>query len=81
MDHEWTCVSEQMKDAHGQARLLAVLYELAQVRQTVVLDDGDDGVGDGGLVVESSLVTDHPREKVHEDAVFLGELCEEAPLS
>ena len=81
---EWSFLSEQVEDAHGQAGVLAVLYEIAQVRQIVdlrlgvVLDDGDDGVGDGGLVVESSLVAKHPRVEVHEDAVFLGELCAEA---
>ena len=45
--------------------VLAVFYELTQVRQIIVVfHDSDDGVSQGGLVVETVLVSEHPREDV-----------------
>ena len=40
----------------------------------VLLDDGDDGVGDGGLVLEAALVAQHRRQEVHQHAVLAREL-------
>ena len=48
--------------------ILAVFYELTQVRQIlviglkVVLHDSDDGVSQGGLVVETVLILENPKE-------------------
>ena len=75
-----TLLAEQVQNAHGQARVLAVFDELAQVRQTglfgvgIVLDDGDDRVGDRGLVLEAALVAQHRRQEAHQDAVLAREL-------
>ena len=49
-----------MEDADGEAGVLAVLDELAQVREAVLLglgvllDDGDDGVSNGRLVLKTT---------------------------
>ena len=71
------------KSSFADLGVLAVLDELAQVCQPVVLawpgfgiflDGGDDGVNDGGFVVETDFIWDHPGEEVHDDAVLLGKL-------
>lgn len=39
----------------------------------VVLDESDDyaGISDGGLVVETAFIAEHPMEEVYKDAVLL----------
>lgn len=54
-------LAQQVQDLRGQHCVLAVLDELAQVSQTcllalwVLLDDADDAVHDGTLVLEATL--------------------------
>lgn len=54
-------LAQQVKDLRGQHRVLAVLDELAQMSQTrllalrVLLDDADDAIHDGALVLEAAL--------------------------
>ena len=78
-----TFLAQQVQDLHRQDGVLAVLYELAQVGQSVLLrlgvllDHGDDGVGNAGLVVQAALVSQHARQEVEKDPVLLGELLAE----
>lgn len=57
----WALFAQQVQDLGGQDRVLAVLYELAQVGQSrlfalrVLLNDADDAVHDGPLVLEAAL--------------------------
>ena len=39
----------------------------------VVLDESDDyaGISDGGLVVETAFIAEHPMDEVYKDAVLL----------
>ena len=54
-------LAQQVQDLGGQHRVLAVLDELAQVGQArllalrVLLDDADDAVHDGPLVIKTTL--------------------------
>lgn len=53
--------AQQVQDLRGEHRMLAVLDELAQVGQArlfalrILLDDADDAVHDGPLVLEATL--------------------------
>ena len=73
-----------MEHPDGERGVLAVLDELAEVREPVLLglgvllDERDDRLGDGGLVLEAALVAEHAGEEVHQDAVLAGELEAEA---
>ena len=63
-------LAQQREDLHGKAGMLAVLDELAKMRQAVLLglgvllDDRDDGVGNASLVVKTSLVPQHAGQEV-----------------
>ena len=54
--------AQEVEDPDGERGVLAVLDELAEVTEAVLLglgvllDDGDDRVGDRGLVLQASLV-------------------------
>ncbi len=49
----------------GEAGMLAILDELAEVGQAILLglgillNDGDDGIGNAGLIFETALVSQH----------------------
>lgn len=59
-------LAQQMQNLDGQHRVLAVLDELAEMSQTrllalwVLLDDADDAVHDGALVLEATLQGRNP---------------------
>lgn len=57
----WALFAQQVQDFCGQHRVLAVLDKLAQMGQAclfalrVLLDDADDAVHDGPLVLKATL--------------------------
>ena len=57
----WALFTQQVKDLRGQHCVLTILNELAQVCQAcffalrVLLDDADDAVHDGSLVLKTTL--------------------------
>ena len=57
--------TKQVEDLDSEAGVLAVLDELAEVGEAVLLglgvllNHGDDGVGNAGLVLQASLVPTH----------------------
>ena len=57
--------TKQVEDLDSEAGVLAVLDELAEVGEAVLLglgvllNHGDDGVGNAGLVLQATLVPTH----------------------
>ena len=76
----WPLAAQEMQDPYSQAGMLAVLNKLTKMSQSallrfrILLNDRNNRISNGGLVLQPSFIPQHRREEIHQNSMLSREL-------